>query len=179
MRIRQGLDVVVCGGGTAGAIAAIAAARSGARTLLIDQYGTVGGMASTGMSFLGVSDAGGRRALGGIGAELFERLVDVGAAFEDRPDEQVSSVTAADPFALRQGLLTMLAESRVEFLLHSFCVDAMVEGGRVRGVLVANKGGLRPCSGALSSIRRATGTSPRAAAHSSSWGGAVTDSCSR
>jgi hypothetical protein len=147
MRIRQGVDVVVCGGGTAGAIAAIAAARSGARTLLIDQYGTVGGMASTGMSFLGVSDAGGRRALGGIGAELFERLVDIRAAFEDRPDEQVSSVTAADPFALQQGLLAMLSESRVEFLLHSFCVDAMVENGRVRGVLVANKGGLETVLG--------------------------------
>jgi len=35
-------------------------------------------MASTGMSFLGVSDAGGRRALGGIGAELFERLEAIG-----------------------------------------------------------------------------------------------------
>jgi FAD-dependent oxidoreductase family protein len=147
MRIRQELDVVVCGAGTAGAIAAIAAARTGARTLLVDQYGTVGGMASTGMSFLGVSDAGGRRALGGIGAELFERLVEVGAAFEDRFDEQVSSVTAADPFALQQVLLTMLTESRVEFLLHSFCVDALVEGGRVRGVVVANKGGLESVLG--------------------------------
>jgi hypothetical protein len=147
MRVRQDLDVVVCGAGTAGAIAAIAAARSGARTLLIDQYGTVGGMASTGMSFLGVSDAGGRRALGGIGAELFERLVEIGAAFEDRFDEQVSSVTAADPFALQQVLLTMLTESRVEFLLHSFCVDALVEMGRVRGVVVANKGGLQSVLG--------------------------------
>jgi ribulose 1,5-bisphosphate synthetase/thiazole synthase len=147
MRIRQGLDVVVCGAGTAGAIAAIAAARTGARTLLVDQYGTVGGMASTGMSFLGVSDAGGRRALGGIGAELFQRLVEVGAAFEDRFDEQVSSVTSADPFALQQVLLTMLTESRVEFLLHSFCVDTLVEAGRVRGVVVANKGGLESVLG--------------------------------
>ncbi|PYM62922.1 MAG: FAD-dependent oxidoreductase [Candidatus Rokuibacteriota bacterium] len=142
MRIRSEAGVVVCGGGTAGAIAAIAAARTGARSLLIDQYGTVGGMASTGMSFLGVSDAGGRRALGGIGGELFARLVAVGAAFEDRPDGQVGSVTAADPFALQQVLLAMLVESGVDFLLHTFCVDALVDGGRVRGVLVANKGGL-------------------------------------
>jgi hypothetical protein len=149
LRIRQGADVLVCGGGTAGAIAAIAAARSGTRTLLIEQYGSVGGMASTGMSFLGVSDAGGRRALGGIGAELFERLVDVGAAFADRPDEQVGSVTAADPFALQQVLLTMLTESRVEFLLHSFCVDALVDDGRVAGVLLANKGGLEAALGAI------------------------------
>jgi hypothetical protein len=147
MRTRAGFDVIVCGGGTAGAVAAIAAGRSGARTLLLDQYGTVGGMASTGMSFLGVSDACGRRALGGIGAELFERLVEVGAAFHDRPDEQLSSVTAADPYVLQQVLLTMLSESGVEFLLHSFCVDARVEDGRVRGVLVANKGGLETVEG--------------------------------
>ena len=78
VRTRAEADVVVCGGGTAGAIAAIASARTGAATLLIDQYGRVGGMASTSMSFLGVSDAGGRRALGGIGAELFERLEAIG-----------------------------------------------------------------------------------------------------
>src|SRR3989442_2495071 len=85
MRIRSEADVVVCGGGTAGAIAAIAAARTGARSLLIDQYGTVGGMASTGMSFLGVSDAGGRRALGGIGGGAFPRPPAGGAAVGARP----------------------------------------------------------------------------------------------
>ncbi len=134
--------MLVCGGGTSGAIAAIAAARTGARTLLVDQYGTVGGMASTGMSFLGVSDGGGRRALGGIGAELFERLVALGAAFEDRPDKQVGSVTVADPVALQHVLLAMLVEAEVAFLLHTFCVDALTDGRRVQGILVANKAGL-------------------------------------
>jgi ribulose 1,5-bisphosphate synthetase/thiazole synthase len=142
MRARPEIDVIVCGGGTAGAVAAIASARSGARTMLIDQYGRVGGMASTGMSFLGVSDAGGRRALGGIGAELFERLGRIGAAFEDRPDKQVGSVTVADPLALQQMLLAMLLEADVQFLFHTFCADTLVEDRRVRGVVVANKAGL-------------------------------------
>jgi FAD dependent oxidoreductase len=149
VRVRSDLDVIVCGGGTAGAVAAIGAGRMGARTLLVEQYGTVGGMASTGMSFLGVSDAGGRRALGGVGAELFARLADVGAAYADRPDEQVGSVTAADPQALQQVLLTMLRESGVRFLLHSFCVDALVERERVRGIVVANKAGLEAVLGAV------------------------------
>jgi FAD dependent oxidoreductase len=142
MRARPETDVIVCGGGTAGAIAAIASARTGARTLLIDQYGRVGGMASTGMSFLGVSDAGGRRALGGVGAELFERLTQIGAAFADRPDKQVGSVTVADPLILQQVLLSMLLEAGVQFLLHTFCADALVEGRRACGVVVANKAGL-------------------------------------
>jgi hypothetical protein len=142
VRTRAEADVVVCGGGTAGTIAAIAAARTGARTLLVDQYGRVGGMASTGMSFLGVSDAGGRRALGGIGAEVFERLDALGAAFADRPDPQVGSVTVADPVILQQVLLTMLVEAGVQFLLHAFCVDVLLEGRRVRGIVVATKAGL-------------------------------------
>src|SRR5438034_11704712 len=99
MRMRSEAGVVVCGGGTAGAIAAIAAARTGARSLLIDQYGTVGGMASTGMSFLGVSDAGGRRALGGIGGELFARLVALGGAFADRPGGTGAPGGPAGPFS--------------------------------------------------------------------------------
>jgi hypothetical protein len=142
MRTRPEVDVIVCGGGTAGAVAAIAAARTGARTLLIEQSGRVGGMASTGMSFLGVSDAGGRPALGGIGAELFERLTAAGAAFADRPDKQVGSVTVADPVALQHVLLTMLVEADVRFLLHAFCVDALMDGCRIRGVVVADKAGL-------------------------------------
>jgi hypothetical protein len=142
MHIRPEVDVVICGGGTAGAIAAIAAARTGARTLLVEQYGRVGGMVVAGMSFLGVSDAGGRRALGGIGAELLQRLVALGAAFADRPDKQVGSVTVADPQALQRALLSMLSECGVTFLLHTFCVDVVMEGHRVRGIVVANKRGL-------------------------------------
>src|SRR5690348_16422015 len=124
MRIRPEVDVLVCGGGTAGAVAAVAAARTGARTLLVEQYGSVGGMASTGMSFLGVSDGSGQRALGCIGAELLDRLAATGAAFEDRPDSQVGSVSVADPVALQQALLEMLLDAGVTFLLHTFCVDA-------------------------------------------------------
>lgn len=141
-RIRPEIDVVVCGGGTAGAIAAIASARTGVRTLLIDQYGRVGGMATTGMSFLGVTDAGGRRALGGIGAEVFRRLEAMDAAFADRPDKQVASVTVADPLALQHVLAVMLMESGAQCLLHTFCAEVRVEGAGVKGIVVANKAGI-------------------------------------
>ena len=142
IRTRAETDVVVCGGGTAGAIAAIAAARTGARVLLLDQYGRLGGMASTGMSFLGVSDAGGRRALGGIGAELFERLERLGAALADRPDRQVGSVTVADPMVLQQTLLAMLIDAGTQFLLHTFCAEVMLEDRGLHRLVVANKAGL-------------------------------------
>jgi hypothetical protein len=110
--------------------------------LLLDQYGRLGGMASTGMSFLGVSDAGGRRALGGIGAELFARLERLGAAFADRPDRQVGSVTVADPMVLQQTLLAMLIDAGTQFLLHTFCADVMLEDRGLHRLVVANKAGL-------------------------------------
>ncbi len=73
-------DVIVAGGGTSGAIAAIAAARSGARTLVLEKNNTLGGMLSAGMSLIGALDAEGHWALGGIGRELIEMLIEKGYA---------------------------------------------------------------------------------------------------
>ena len=56
-------DVVVCGGGPGGWVAAVAAARAGARTALVERYGFVGGMAT---AALGIRTAyGGSRRSGG------------------------------------------------------------------------------------------------------------------
>src|SRR5574341_1669366 len=99
--VRQAMDVVVVGAGTAGAIAGIAAARTGARTLLVDQYGQIGGMASTGMSFLGILDNEGYPALGGIGRELLSRLEQLGGGMPPRPDPALGSVAEVDPSLLR------------------------------------------------------------------------------
>ena len=68
-------DVVVCGGGPAGFIAAIAAARSGARTALVEQYGFLGGMATAGIvAPLSVFTYNGEKVIGGIPWEFIERL---------------------------------------------------------------------------------------------------------
>lgn len=141
MRLRQSVDVAVVGGGTAGAIAAIAAGRTGASTLLVEQYGQIGGMTSAGMTYLGFLDGEGRQAVRGIAQELFDRLVPLKAATRHIADPLRGSVTQADPEMLRHMLLEMLAEQNVQLLLHAFLSDVLLDRGDLQGIVVETKGG--------------------------------------
>src|SRR3546814_9886930 len=72
-------DVVVCGGGPSGFVAAIAAARNGARTLLLEHYGFLGGMATAGLvGPISKFNFGGKRIVSGIPEELIERMAERG-----------------------------------------------------------------------------------------------------
>ena len=81
-------DVIVVGGGPGGFAAAVAAARTGARTILLERYGHLGGMSTGGLVNIipHLSDLDGKRYIGGILEELITRLDDQGAAF--RPLEE-------------------------------------------------------------------------------------------
>ncbi len=141
MGLRKEVDVIIVGGGTAGAIAAIAAGRVGAKTLLVEQYGQIGGMTSAGMTYLGFLDGQGRQAVRGIPQELFDRLLPLKAATPHIADPLRGSVTQADPEMLRHTLMEMLAESHVQLLLHAFLSDVLVDHGAIRGVRRGNEGG--------------------------------------
>ena len=79
-------DVVVCGGGPAGFIAAIAAAREGARTAIVEQYGFFGGMATAGfVNPISVFSYNGRQVTGGIPWEFVNRLKNFGGAEIESP----------------------------------------------------------------------------------------------
>ncbi|MGB4135425.1 MAG: FAD-dependent oxidoreductase, partial [Microbacterium sp.] len=135
-------DVIVVGGGTAGAIAAIASARTGARTLVVEKQGYLGGILSLGMHMLGTVDYEGYWALGGVGRELVRRLVDEGFATAPAVDTLFGGFNAQDPEAAKITLLEMARDAGVEFLFHSTMVDAEAENGRVVSITVANKAGL-------------------------------------
>ena len=71
-------DVLIVGGGTAGAIAAIQAARAGARTAVLERGPQLGGTLTTGgVAFPGLFHAWGRQIIAGIGWELVTRAVEL------------------------------------------------------------------------------------------------------
>lgn len=162
-------DVLVCGGGLAGSMAALAAARAGARTVLVERYGFLGGNATAGAvaQFNSWQTAGGRRVIGGLASEVVQRLRDYGAA---RPHEtfvmstgHVMDRVEYAPEVLKLVLDDMLTDAHVQLLLHTVLLDVEVEGRQVTGLRVLGKGGIlamRPkllidASGDLDALQRA------------------------
>ena len=75
-------DVLASGGGMAGTVAAIAAARQGARTVLFERHGFLGGAATAGAvgQFVGWETRAGRRVIAGIAEEIVQRLEAMGGS---------------------------------------------------------------------------------------------------
>jgi len=78
---RKKYDVVVAGGGMSGVFAVIAAARNGAKTLIIDQNGYFGGtLTANGVGPMMTYFAGDKQVILGLGQEMVERLTDRGSS---------------------------------------------------------------------------------------------------
>ena len=139
-------DVLVIGGGNAGCAAAIAAARHGAKTLLVERYGFLGGTATASMVGPWMTfHSGGDRIVGGIAEEIVERLVRMGASpghIHDSSD-YVATITPFDPEVHKALLFEMMEEARVDLLLHAWFLDALVDQDDVAGATFATVGGER------------------------------------
>ena len=126
-------DVIVVGGGPAGVAAAIAAAREGAKTLLVEQYGCLGGMWTTGM-VIPIWDWENK---GGIMLEIVEALKREGKTAYSGP------LLGFDIEAMKLLLDRMCLQSGVELMLHTWFAVTIVVQGAVKGIIVENKSGRR------------------------------------
>ena len=131
-------DVVVCGGGPAGFIAAIAAAREGAKTALIEQYGFLGGAATNSLvTPLSVFTYNGEKVIGGIPWEFLERLEKMGGGLIEKPLGNV----AFDPELYKLCCQRMVLEAGIDLYLHSWLSGCQTERGRISHVFIENKNG--------------------------------------
>lgn len=129
-------DVLVAGGGIAGVYAALAAARRGANTVLVEQHAFVGGQGTAG----GVHTfCGETRVVNHAWREMLARLGELGGIDRYRPNRDGR---AFDTEALKFVLQEMLAEASVTLLLHTQLVDVERDGGRVQAAILFNKSGL-------------------------------------
>lgn len=126
------VDVLVCGGGVSGVAAAVAAARAGAETLLVERNVVLGGNGPLAFE-IGLETGG-----AGISAEIAERLRAGGHA---EPDEAAGGALVYDPEALKYVCLDLIRDAGVSLLLSSWASDPIVEDGVVRGAMVENKSG--------------------------------------
>jgi hypothetical protein len=106
------VDVLVVGGGTAGTVAAIQAARAGAKTLLLERNSKLGGTMTTGgVSFPGLFDAWGKQIIAGIGWELVKESVELDGGelpdFSKVPDRHWKNQVRVNQF-----LYAILAEEK-------------------------------------------------------------------
>lgn len=125
------VDVLVCGGGLAGVAAAVAAARAGAETLLVERNVVLGGNGPLAFE-IGLESSG-----TGISAEIVERLRAGGNA---EPDETAGGALVCDPEALKYACLDLIRDAGVSLLLSSWASEPIVDDG-VRGAMVENKSG--------------------------------------
>lgn len=146
-------DVIVAGGGTGGVVAALAAARNGARTALIEAKGYLGGVVVEGgtalhsyynlwTAFPGVEK---RQVVKGIPQEIIDRLAEKGGTTghaEMRKGLDYDSVcTVVDTELYKLTAFEMLQEAGVHIFVNTLLADVIKENTQVKGVLVESRAG--------------------------------------
>lgn len=138
VRVYDGVDVLVCGGGPAGFCAAVAAARAGANVLLIEQTNCLGGIAAAGGHnhlCLYTSWGTDERVVGGVPFEMVQRVVDMGYGVYNRGNADFELE------GMKLALERIAAEAKVKLLYHTLFADAIVKDGKCVGAYIQNKSG--------------------------------------
>jgi hypothetical protein len=145
--VRESLDLLVVGGGSAGVVAAVTGARLGLRTGLVEEMPFLGGM-STGACVgtycgfhLQEPDGTLTRIVGGLPAEIEDRLRERGHAYGPIPFKDTAALPYV-PWGVKLLLEELVrGEARLRTWLHARMTHARVEAGAIRGVVVQGRSG--------------------------------------
>lgn len=165
--LRDECDVLVVGGGPAGIAAATAAARNGASTILIERYGSLGGLATGGLILLLLSmdDGEGHQVIAGLCQEIIERLEARGSIVYPKREHwgskdpgllreysQWGLVWGGDPSVVRYSVAydpeefrfvanNLVLSSGVKLLFHAWGARAIMDGDRIDAIAIESKSG--------------------------------------
>src|SRR6266568_7663494 len=143
--LEEKFDVIVAGSGSSGSTAAIAAARGGARTLLLERYGFLGGTSTAVLdTFYGFYTPGTRsvKVVAGIADQVLAELTKFGSCFERPNTYGAGTGITYNSEYLKVVWEQLVLEAGARVLLHAWIQEADVFGGRVRSLTVATKQGL-------------------------------------
>ena len=152
--IVRNVDVAIVGGGPAGLSAAIASARAGASTLLIEQFGYLGGTATASLmacinGFRNQVEPDATQVVRGIAEEIVLRLKELHGlgqspyaqkAYPTEPGQLAYSY-AIDTEAFKYVALRLCVDAGVELLFHTLFCQPILSDGLLNGVVVENKSG--------------------------------------
>jgi len=130
--------VLVCGGGTAGVVAASAAARAGADVLVVDQLGQLGGTQSAAwVTPMMPNKILTENLTHGLNDDILRRA----AEYDPPPTDKSGDLLWFNPVTLTLVLDDLLAEAGGRVLYHTWISDAIVKNGALAGIVIENKSG--------------------------------------
>ena len=134
-------DVIVAGGGVTGVMAAVAAARAGADTLLVEARSHLGAVATMGLPLQGYCDRDDRQIVAGLAEEFRQRLMKLGGATDFIHCEMHNPFVVVDPECVKLVCQQMLDEAGAGLLLNAPVAGALTDGGRIEAALIEGKSG--------------------------------------
>ena len=147
-------DVIIVGGGTAGLAAAVASGRNKAKTLLIEQFGYLGGTATASLminlnGFRNQVEPDSTQTVKGIAQEIIlelHKLDGLGKSPYEQKEYDIEKGELAysycvDPEKFKYVTLKMVHEAGVDILFHTYFSDVVMEDNDLKGVIVENKSG--------------------------------------
>ena len=136
------VDVLVAGGGMSGVIAAVAAARHGAKTMLVERFSCLGGVAALGLPFQGYCGHTGEQIITGIPEEFRQRLTKNGGAVDHFTQCNMHNpFLVVEPEGVKLTCQEMLVDAGVSLLLDTMVVDVIGTKEHLEAVIIESKSG--------------------------------------